>query len=129
MKPPPKHNKVRPNRKSTFNLPGCSKFPVDWKIPRIGPNSTLKSFLPRSSQTPYDDLVYFCRKDADCVRALEEQRGGSPVLMRHSQPQAPCACVGCAQSATGQVAHVPMDRRGSVVDQDRQILGRTPCPA
>jgi hypothetical protein len=27
-------------------------------------------------ETPYDDLVYFCRKDADCVRALEDQRGG-----------------------------------------------------
>jgi hypothetical protein len=27
-------------------------------------------------ETPYDDLVYFCRKDSECVRALEENRGG-----------------------------------------------------
>jgi hypothetical protein len=27
-------------------------------------------------ETSYDDLVYFCRKDAECVRALEDNRGG-----------------------------------------------------
>lgn len=26
-------------------------------------------------ETPFDDLVYFCRKDRDCVRLLEENRG------------------------------------------------------
>ena len=35
-------------------------------------------------ETPFDDLVYFCRKDTDCVRLLEENRGelgsvGRPV--------------------------------------------------
>jgi hypothetical protein len=30
-------------------------------------------------ETPYDDLVYFCRKDTECVRMLEENRGELPT--------------------------------------------------
>jgi hypothetical protein len=36
-------------------------------------------------ETPYDDLVYFCRKDAECVRALEENRGELGSVGRPSE--------------------------------------------
>ena len=36
-------------------------------------------------ETPFDDLVYFCRKDSECVRLLEANRGELGSVGRPSE--------------------------------------------
>lgn len=48
-------------------------------------------------ETPFDDLVYFCRKDKECVRLLEENRG---ELGPHRRPTNDESNKGCNTTFT-----------------------------